>query len=73
MSYVPVEKVDPTDCLYLPHFPNEKAEEYSLLYAPSNVYIFLTFFHAIYERIIMAQDLIKDKINHDISEMTPDE
>lgn len=54
MQYKPSEKVDPANCLYLPHFPIDKAEDYSLIYAPSNIFIFLTFFHAIYERIIMS-------------------
>jgi hypothetical protein len=73
MNYVPTKEVDPSDCLYLPHFPNDKPEDYSLLYAPSNIYIFLTFFHSIYERIMMAKDLVREKINHDIAEMSTED
>jgi hypothetical protein len=54
----------------LPHFPPDKAEDYNLLYAPSNIFIFLIFFHSIYERILKAQDLIREKISQDIAEMS---
>ena len=57
----------------MPHFPNEKADDYCLLYAPSNIYIFLTFFHAIYERVLIAKELVREKINLDIAEMSAED
>jgi hypothetical protein len=54
LNYQPNSNPEPSDCLYLPHFPSDKAEDYSLLYTPSSIYIFLTFFHSIYERILKA-------------------
>jgi hypothetical protein len=73
MNYQQEEEVDPANCLYLPHFPNDKPDDYCLLYAPSNIFIFLTFFHSIYERVLIAKDLIAEKINQDIAEMSPED
>lgn len=70
LNYVPKNDPKPSECLYLPHFPCDKASDYCLLYAPSNIYVFLTFFHSIYERVLKAQDLIREKISQDIAEMS---
>lgn len=73
MNYCPKKDIDASDCLYLPHFPSDKAEDYSLLYAPSNIFIFLTFFHSIYERVLKGKELIMEKIEQDITEMSIDD
>lgn len=51
----------------------EKDEGYNLLYAPVNTYMFLKFFHALYERISYAKILIKEKIEVDLAEMSQQE
>ena len=51
----------------------KKEEGYNLLYAPLNTYMFLKFFHAIYERISYAKILINEKIEADLSEMSDQE
>ena len=56
-----------TQDLFLP----KKEDGYSLMYAPLNTYMFLKFFHAIYERISYAKILIKEKIEADLAEMSP--
>lgn len=38
----------------LPHFK----KGYNLLYAPHNIFMFLKFFYAIYERILRSKDLV---------------
>lgn len=59
------------EALFLPHFFDSGNEEgCALLYAPSNVFMFLKFFYAIYERILKAKDLINEKINQDLAEMS---
>lgn len=59
------------EALFLPHFQNSADNDnHSLLYAPSNVFMFLKFFYAIYERILKAKDLISEKINQDLAEMS---
>ena len=55
--------------LLLPHCP-PKSTDYSLLYAPSSVFMFIKFFYATYERVLKAQDLVREKINHDLAEMS---
>lgn len=55
--------------LFLPHCP-PKSSDYSLLYAPSSVFMFIKFFYATYERVLQAQDLVREKINHDLAEMS---
>ena len=55
----------------MPHFHNpDKDEGYALLYAPSNVFMFIKFFYAIYERILKGKYLISEKINQDLAEMS---
>ena len=51
----------------------KKEECYNLMYAPLNTYMFLKFFHAIYERVSYAKILIKEKIEADLAEMSEQE
>ena len=32
--------------------------------------MFIKFFYATYERVLKAQDLVREKINHDLAEMS---
>ena len=50
--------------------PYHKPGEYNLLYAPSNAYMFIKFFHALYERLSYAKILVREKIEADLAEMT---
>ena len=59
------------DSIFLPHYPEDKKEEYSLIYGPSNMYLFISFFYSIYERILKAKDLVREKVALDIAEMAP--
>lgn len=63
------------DALFLPFYSNKTAQEenYQLLYAPSNVFIFLKLFYTLYERILIAQTMVKEKINQDLAEMSVDD
>lgn len=54
-------------------FLPKKEEGYNLLYAPVNTYMFLKFFHALYERIKYAKILIQEKIEMDLAEMSRQE
>lgn len=58
--------------LFLPFYKGKSGaqEGYSLFYAPPNVFIFLKLFYSLYERVLIAQTLIKDKINQDLAEMS---
>lgn len=49
---------------------SDSKEGYSLFYAPPNVFIFLKLFYALYERVLYAQTLVKDKIKQDLAEMS---
>jgi hypothetical protein len=51
----------------------KKEEGYNLMYAPLNTYMFLKFFHAIYERVSYAKILINEKIDADLAEMSKQE
>ena len=65
-------KRDADEAMFLP-FYNQKtnpAENYSLLYAPSNVFIFLKLFYSLYERVLYAQTLVREKIGQDLAEMS---
>lgn len=65
-------KKDADEAMFLP-FYSQKAdpvENYSLLYAPSNVFIFLKLFYSLYERVLYAQTLVREKINQDLAEMS---
>ena len=42
-----------------------KKDTYQLFYAPLNVYMFLTFFYSIYERILKAEELVRQKMEQD--------
>ena len=53
--------------LFLPY---HKPGEYNLLYAPSNAYMFIKFFHALYERLSYAKILVREKIEADLAEMS---
>ena len=59
------EDLNLEESLFVPHFK----KGYSLLYAPSNIFMFIKFFYALYERILKAKDLIIDKILEDLQEM----
>jgi hypothetical protein len=37
-------------------------KQYRLLYGPTNIYMFMTFFYSVYERILKAQELVKLKV-----------
>ena len=39
------------------------------MYAPSNLFMFITVFYSLYERIIKAKSLITQKIKQDMAEM----
>ena len=41
-----------------------------MLYAPSNVFIFLKLFYSLYERVLYAQTLVREKIGQDLAEMS---
>ena len=51
----------------MPHFVQDKskpsAQQYKLLYSPFNVFIFLIYFYSIYERVIKAQAMVKQKVD----------
>ena len=53
----------------MPHIPKDKKDEYNLLYAPSNMFMFITLFYSLYERILKAKFLISQKIKQDMAEM----
>jgi hypothetical protein len=50
------------DSIFLPHYPEDKKDQYQLIYGPSNMFLFMTFFYSIYERILKGKDLISEKI-----------
>lgn len=68
-------RMEVDDALFLPFYSNKAAEEenYQLLYAPSNVFIFLKLFYTLYERILIAQTMVREKINQDLAEMSVDD
>ena len=43
------------------------------MFAPSNFYMFIKFFHALYERITYAKVLITEKLDADLIEMSKEE
>lgn len=45
----------------MPKFINK----YKLYLCPVNVYQFMTYFYSIYERVLMAQDLVRRKVEQD--------
>ena len=55
---------DAEEAMFLPFFKQQSdaEESYSLFYAPPNVFIFLKLFYSLYERVLYAQTLIKEKI-----------
>ena len=66
-SMKPEDSVDLEKCHFLPHF--ETSNGYKLMYAPYNVFMFLKFFYALYERVVMAKQLVKEKVLQDLSEI----
>lgn len=65
-------KKDAEEAMFLPFYSQKanSAENYSLLYAPSNVFIFLKLFYSLYERVLYAQTLVREKIGQDLAEMS---
>jgi hypothetical protein len=61
-----VGEANPEDSIFLPHCK----KGYRLLFAPINTYMFMRFFHALYERICYAKVLIDEKIDADLAEMS---
>jgi hypothetical protein len=61
------------ETMFLPHFDGSKPSQNHLFYGPSNIFMFIKFFFAIYERVLKARDLILEKINQDLSEMSSTE
>lgn len=57
---------NPEDSIFIPHCK----KGYGLVFAPINAYMFLKFFHALYERICYAKVLIREKIDADMAEMS---
>lgn len=43
------------------------------MFAPSNTYMFIKFFHALYERITYSKLLIREKLESDMAEMSKEE
>lgn len=63
---------DADEAMFLPFYKQkpDANESYSLFYAPPNVFIFLKLFYSLYERVLYAQTLIKEKIQQDLAEMS---
>jgi histone deacetylase complex regulatory component SIN3 len=40
-----------------------------LFFTPSNIFMFIKFFFSIYERILKAKELVREKVEADISEL----
>lgn len=57
------------DSIFVPHYK----KDYGLLFAPINTYMFVKFFHALYERVCFAKVLIREKIDADLAEMSHDD
>ena len=56
---------------FYPHHDDGKG--YKLFYSTYHVYVFVKFFHAIYERVLKAKSLTEEKVRLDLSEMPPGE
>ena len=52
--------------MFIPRFHNDN--NHSLYYCPFDVYAFIVYFYSVYERILKAQELIKEKIQKDFKE-----
>ena len=59
------ETLQVDDLPFMPHFTSG----YKLLYAPYNIFMFFKYFYAMYERIVMAKQLIREKVTQDMSEL----
>jgi hypothetical protein len=51
----------------VPKFVEKKEikDQYKLYFCPFNVYMFMTYFYSVYERVIMAQELVQRKVEQD--------
>jgi hypothetical protein len=61
------EDLNVDNCHFLPHY--DSFGNYKLLYAPYNIFMFFKFFYALYERIVMTKQLIREKVMQDLSEI----
>lgn len=52
--------------MFIPTYKN--GDKHRLYYCPFNVYAFLVYFYSVYERILKAKELIKEKIQKDFEE-----
>ena len=57
---------------FLPQFVQKEEvdaeKQYRLLYGPTNIYMFMTFFYSVYERILKAQELVELKVEQDFKD-----
>ena len=71
-------KKDMNESIFIPHFnliPSTKESKdesgakkpyehrYKLYYGPLNVFMFITYFYSVYERVLKAQELVKNKVS----------
>mmetsp|Transcript_28671 Transcript_28671/g.43292 ORF Transcript_28671/g.43292 Transcript_28671/m.43292 type:complete len:145 (+) Transcript_28671:3777-4211(+) len=62
------------EALFLPHMDDASAKNGTcLLYCPLNILMFLKYFYAVYERVMKAKDLIREKIQSDLADMSKEE
>ena len=54
------------EAMFIPRFNN--GGDHRLYYCPFNVYAFLVYFYSVYERILKAKELVKEKILKDFEE-----
>ena len=65
-----VEK-DVQNSVFIPKFIQKAGnpdENYKLFYGPSNAFMFLLLFYSLYERVLKAQRLVKQKVEQDFKE-----
>jgi histone deacetylase complex regulatory component SIN3 len=59
--------------LFLPHYDPVKRPDTKLFFAPTSIYMFLMFFFSIYERVLKARELVREKVKQDIAELNLNE
>lgn len=60
---------DIANCPFIPKYIHDKNlpqdQQYQLYFGPANVFMFLTFFYSVYERVLKAQQLVRSKVEQD--------
>ena len=50
------------NALFIPEYDFNQNSDYKLMYGPLNIFMFMTYFYSIYERVLKAKILVERKV-----------